>query len=376
MFYKNLLNFTRNCACWSANIRSPPLTTKFFKDFQKIYPALVDKTITQYKDLERTSVKDYSKRMFEYFVDCKLPIHGEFLVFAYELLEDPDKLTDEKIHQAYVLACAMEAIQCNWAMQDDIYDNGETRAGKLAWHRLPDTSKMFVNDSLMFRGLINEMLRQNIDKSVYPQITDLFNEMHFETEIGQYLDSMLASTRDFSKYTRENFDRITYFKGSCYGFIAPVNLALALCGKGTEENFQIVKHMCSDLGPFTQINNDYTEYLDCAGSTDYRYKSDFISGTCTWTAVKTLENGSEAQKKVFKECYGSSDPDKIRRVIEIYDAMNMEKLYKQEETALYDSYLEKLRKLPADSTPSPAVFKNILEFYQNYIANTTKFYYV
>ncbi|XP_068620623.1 uncharacterized protein [Battus philenor] len=375
MSYKHLLRLARNFSNGPAAVRPNALATKYYEEFDKFYPALVEKTIDRCVDNDYKPLKAYCKKMLEYFTLCKLPIQGEFLVYAYELLEEPGKLTDEKIHQAYVVACATEAIQCGWALADDSFDQCKTRAGKPAWHLLPDTSKMVVSDALLFRSIVDEMLRQNIPESIHPQISDIFNEMNLVTEMGQCLDFMMPTTKDFSRYTAENFQRITNLKAACYGLNSPVMLALLLCGKASEENFKLVVHMCNDLGTFTQTNNDYTEYRDYQGCADYRYNTDFVNGTCTWTAVKTLQLGTEEQKKIFTECYGSSDPEKIKRVIEIYDALDMTKLYKQEETNLYDSYAEKLRNLPANSTPSPEFFKKILEFYRSYISNTTKFYY-
>ncbi|CAH2042184.1 unnamed protein product, partial [Iphiclides podalirius] len=122
--------------------------------------------------------------------------------------------------------------------------------------------------------------------------------------------------------------------------------------------------------------NDLTEYMDVNQTMTLKSNTDIINGKCTWTAVAALKHFNAEQRKIFEECYNSSDPEKIKRVLRLYDEVNMRDLYRKEEKARYDLFLEKVSKLPADSVPSPDFFITILRYFQSYTTNISRYYYI
>ncbi|CAG4983342.1 unnamed protein product [Parnassius apollo] len=121
--------------------------------------------------------------------------------------------------------------------------------------------------------------------------------------------------------------------------------------------------------------NDFTEYLDADGSRTGKSSTDISVGKCSWPAVSALQHCDAKQRKIFEENYGSWDPEHINRIQKLYSDLNMPKLYKEEIKSRYNTYLQKVNALPEDATPSPDVFRKILNFYRSYTDDASRYYF-
>ncbi|CAH2042180.1 unnamed protein product, partial [Iphiclides podalirius] len=359
---KYLQKLSKDCIRWASTVTKPPstLAPQFCAEFNDYFPKILDKALNESKYIDHPLLKDKIRKMNEHFMLSKFPIQAEFFFFSYELLENPENITSDKLRQAYLVACASELVQIYFLFHDDLYDNSETRAGKPCWHLTPDASRYTLNDTVMLRGFINELLHSYLEPSLYREFIDVFNEMFLGLAMGQYLDLLVPATKDYNSYTMETYEKITYLKASVYSMNSPMLLALVMANKGSEESLQLVRKMCNNLGVLFQIHNDLTEYMDVDQTMTLKSNTDIINGKCAWTAVAALKHFNAEQRKIFDECYKSSDPEKIKRVLRLYDEVNLRDLYRKEEKARYDVFLEKVSKLPADSVPSPDFFMGIL----------------
>ncbi|CAK1590677.1 unnamed protein product [Parnassius mnemosyne] len=244
------------------------------------------------------------------------------------------------------------------------------------WHLLPDVRHICINDLTLMRHFANEMLRQNIDESIYNKLADIFNEMYMQIEIAQQRDIALQKSKDYSKFTMDTYNLTQTFKASYYCITSTIYMALILCNKATEESFQLVDDICNDVGIVFQIHNDLTDYMDSDTSISGKSSTDIPLGKCSWPAVAALQHCNTEQRKIFEENYGSWDPECIKRILELYNDLNMLKLYKEEIQSRYNTYLHKVNALPKDATPSPDIFLKILDFYRSYTDDASRYYYV
>ncbi|CAH2042188.1 unnamed protein product, partial [Iphiclides podalirius] len=310
--YRNLVKLSRNCSNWTfKEYRPSSLSTQFCMDYNDFYPRLIDKTLERIKYLDHLVVEDCLNRVSKYYK--RFPLEGEFLVYAYEMLESPKVINDETLHLVYSVACAVEMTQTYFYLQDDVYDKSLTRSGKKCWHLLRDASRLAMNDCSILRSLSNEVLKQTVEEPMYGPIMDVFNECYLSTEIGQHIDLTAAITKGYDHFTMKNYRKMAYYKASFFSMIYPIWTALVLSNKGNEKTYQLVTDMCHDLGMLVQIHNDFTEYLDYDESMSKKSKTDIQIGKFTWNAVVAIENFNTEDRKIFEQCYGSPDPEKIEQ---------------------------------------------------------------
>ncbi|CAG5048708.1 unnamed protein product [Parnassius apollo] len=313
--------------------------------------------------------------MCEHFVLSKFPLQGEFLIYAYESLEEPENITDEMLQQAYCLACVSETFQSYYLIQDDVYDNSKMRSGVSSWHLQPYASAMAMNDTCILRSFVSEILRQNIKETFYTKVIDTFNEMYLVMEMGQVLDLYFAQSKSYDDFTMENYDKMSYMKASYYCMNSPILFALILCNKANEESYKLVLDLFNDLGVFIQIHNDFTECFDVGESMSKKSTNDIENNKLSWTAVVALQHFNTEQRNIFNECYGIPNPEKIKRIIQLYEEVNLRQLFKEEENARYNNFLRKVQNLPATATPAPDFFMKIFNYFKSYASDSSRFYY-
>ncbi|CAG4983346.1 unnamed protein product [Parnassius apollo] len=374
---RKLLQISRNCARWAPVQKAPTtISPKFLSEFQSFYPKLIDTTIARNKYLNESIVKDRIKKISEYHPLNKIPVQGEFLLYIYELMEKPENINEKMLHQAYSVACLIETIQAYFIIQDDVLDRAKMRCNLPCWHLLPDVNPICITDLNLLRHFANEILRQNVDESIYNKLYDVCNEMYLQLEISQQRDYEIQRSRDYSKFTMDDYNLTQTFKASYYCITSVVHMALVLSNKATQESFQLAEDLCTDMGVVFQLNNDYSDYVDTDGSISGKSSTDIPLGKCSFFAIAALKHGNTEQRKIFEENYGSWDPECIKRIRKLYNELNLTKLYKEEMQSRYNTYLQKVNALPEDATPSPDVFLKILDFYRSYADDTSRYYYI
>lgn len=80
------------------------------------------------------------------------------------------------------------------------------------------------------------------------------------------------------------------------------------------------------------------DFLDCFGDPAVTGKngSDIQDGKCTWLAVVALQRASPAQRQVLEEHYGSSKPEDVEKIKELYETLQLPHTYSVYEDATYD----------------------------------------
>ncbi|XP_013163191.1 PREDICTED: farnesyl pyrophosphate synthase-like [Papilio xuthus] len=370
--------FSRTCATWSktqnqALQKEKLLSRKFFDDFPKFLPVLLDTTLSKTKIIENASVRNRIKRIAEYNTLEKKPVEAELMLIAYEMLEKNRNESVEFQHQAYVIGSALEMIQSYFIILDDMQDGGKIRCNKPCWHLLPDVGMTAVNDASLLRSFITDVVRQNVPQPLFSQVMHIFDTIYYTLEIGQLIDAQFVKARNYDDFTIENFDAMNKYKSSFYSVKSPILLALALCKKLNNESFAIVDDLGTDLGILIQSHNDLIDYLDVDESVASKSGHDIQNGKCSWPAVAALELCNPEQRKIFNKCYGSWDPKDVQQIRKIYDDLSLAEVYRKEEQTRYDNFLQKVYSLPKDSTPSVDFFLEIFKNFRGYTENVKKY---
>ncbi|XP_013137571.1 PREDICTED: farnesyl pyrophosphate synthase 1-like isoform X2 [Papilio polytes] len=305
------------------------------------------------------SLVDRIKKMTEYYTTERLPLQGHMTLIAYEMLEKPENVTDNSMYQAEIIACAMELLQSYFLIMDDIEDGATSRHGKTCWHLLPDVKTLALNDSSIFRSTIHEILKQNFSGPLYTQLLDTFNDV----AIGQHLDTLFSTSKDFSLFTQANYDNIVKYKCTYYTMRLPLMLAMILTNRADEESFKLAENLCREVGDLFQMKNDF---MDCFDSESESGKSgtDIQEGKCTWLAVKSLERGTPEQRTTFTTCYGSWDQEHVDTIKNLYKDLDLIALYEEEQRIRYKIFMQKVQALPSNATPTPELFLKLLQMAQ------------
>ncbi|XP_068620424.1 farnesyl pyrophosphate synthase-like isoform X2 [Battus philenor] len=189
----------------------------------------------------------------------------------------------------------------------------------------------------------------------------------FSCNVGQYMDAVTSKRKNYNNFTMKHYESIALYKYAYYSSVFPILSALILSNKYNVESRKNVMAIFNDIGVWSQINNDFTDYFDEDTKTG-KTGTDIQEGKCTWLAVTVLERCSENQRKIFEESYGSWDPVKIKRIREIYEQTGVIDIYFREEQTTYDRVVEKIKSLPEDTVPSPEFFQTMLDkYYPNVI---------
>ncbi|XP_068620588.1 uncharacterized protein [Battus philenor] len=333
-------------------------------DFNGLLPKIVNDALSKSEFAKIPNLENRLKKLTEYHTVERDPVQGQMTLLAYEMLENPKNVNDHTIHQVVVAAWAIELIQSYFLIMDDVEDGAVTRHSKPCWHLLPEVNTLAMNDASMFRSLIHEIVQKNFTDPLYTKLVNLFNEAYEQVAIGQHLDVILSKTKDYSLFTQSNYDTIVKYKCTYYTMKLPLMLALLLCDKADKQSFGHVDDICRDVGALFQMKNDFMDCFDEELETG-KTGSDITEGKCTWLAVKSLERCNAAQRNTFTSCYGSSEPENVNRIKELYKNLALIQLYKEDQKSRYEIFMRKVRDLPADAMHLQDLFCNLLQDIQS-----------
>ncbi|CAK1584574.1 unnamed protein product [Parnassius mnemosyne] len=341
------------------------LSRNDYEKFQKSIPIIIEKGLQAINVLKPAELNDRIKRIAEYSTQGRNLTQSEMTILCHEILRKPEEVKDE-LHnteiQQYVLALCVQMVMAYIIIMDDIEDGTKTRNRKPCWHLLPDVGSLAMNDASMFRSFIHEMLKQSFQGSTYDNIHNLFNEAFLTCNVGQYFDAVTARNRNYDDFTIERYKMIAHHKFGYFSIKFPVLSALILSNKFNKDSQRNIDNILTDIGIWSQINNDFTDFFDDDKRTG-KTGSDIQAGKCTWLAVTALQRCNQKQRKEFETCYGSWEPENVNRIRKLYEDLNILNIYFHEERATYEATVKKIQSLPSNALPSPDFFQIILDKY-------------
>ncbi|XP_012060289.1 PREDICTED: farnesyl diphosphate synthase 2-like, partial [Atta cephalotes] len=106
-----------------------------------------------------------------------------------------------------------------------------------------------------------------------------------------------------------------------------------LAGIKDPEMFRQAKTILLEMGHLFQVQDDYLGCYSDVRSKDY---TDIQEGKCTWLIVVALQRATPEQRKILEECYGFPDPEKVRRVKQLFTDLGLPNTYSIYEEETYN----------------------------------------
>lgn len=228
-------------------------------------------------------------------------------------------LFSDKIDDAVIPATGLEVFHNFTLVHDDIMDHAPVRRNVPTVHSKWNLNQAVLSGDVM-AFIANECFLQTPQRHLL-NVFRVFNKAAIEVCVGQQLDI------DFEKaaiVTREEYLRMIELKTAM--LLAASAKIGAIIGGADEKESDILFEFGRNLGLAFQIQDDL---LDIYGDTKVFGKimgGDIVSNKKTFMLVKALEIASVEQARQLHEFFGSKDFDpeeKVKKVIEIYNALNI-----------------------------------------------------
>uniref|UniRef100_A0A336K2X4 Farnesyl pyrophosphate synthase n=1 Tax=Culicoides sonorensis TaxID=179676 RepID=A0A336K2X4_CULSO len=293
--------------------------------FDQVWPDIVRELDVVIKKLDVDQLaQNWMTQALQYNVPRGKKNRGLATLVAYKMLSTDH--SDEQIRLAHILGWCVEMLQAVFLIQDDIMDGSPMRRGQPSWHTVENVGLSAINDSIMIEAGIFHILEKFFaDKPYYQKIVKLFHDVIFITTVGQSLD-IQTSRMNVLDFTMEKYKAIVRNKTSYYTFYLPVALAMNMTSWNDPEVFRQSRTILLEIGQFFQIQDDF---LDVYGDPKVTGKigTDIQDNKCSWLAVVCNQRASPQQKDILKECYGSSDPEKVETVKKLYNELGLPTVY-------------------------------------------------
>uniref|UniRef100_A0ABD2XAK8 Farnesyl pyrophosphate synthase n=1 Tax=Trichogramma kaykai TaxID=54128 RepID=A0ABD2XAK8_9HYME len=277
------------------------------------------------------------------------------LVYAYRKLVPADELTDDNLRLARILGWCVEMFQASFLVLDDIMDHSQMRRGQPCWYRQNNIGLAGINDGNLLESCSYQLLRTHFrGQPCYVDLLETLMEYSHRTTLGQTLDLLstnFGNKPNLNLFTMDRYNSICKYKTAYYSFVMPVQLAMYFAGVKDPEVHRQAKTILLEMGHFFQVQDDY---LDCFGDPQVTGKNgtDIQEGKCSWLAVVALQRATPAQRKVFEECYGYEDPEKVAKVKQLYNDLGLQltySVYEEESYNLMNTHIQQIsRGLPHD----------------------------
>ncbi|XP_029176036.1 farnesyl pyrophosphate synthase-like isoform X3 [Nylanderia fulva] len=308
------------------------------RELMALWPDVV-RDITESKISEIPEISKWIAKVLQYNVPGGKKTRGMALIYAYKLLAPSDQLTEENIRLARILAWCLELVASFILVYDDIQDRSLIRRNQPCWYLHNDIGLAAINDGLLMECVANSLIKKHFKgKEYYMDIVETFQEIILMTAMGQALDMFstnFGKKPNLDLYTMDRYNNIVKYKCSYYTYILPVTLAMHLAGVRDPEKLRQTKTILLEMGHFYQVQDDY---LGCYAKSEVvgKTSTDIQEGKCTWLIVMALQRATSEQRKILEECYGSSDPEKVQRVVQIYNDLGLPNTYSMYEEETYN----------------------------------------
>ncbi|EJS43215.1 erg20p [Saccharomyces arboricola H-6] len=263
---------------------------------------------------------------------------GLSVVDTYAILSNKtvEQLSEAEYEKVAILGWCIELLQAYFLVADDMMDKSITRRGQPCWYKVPEVGEIAINDAFMLEAAIYKLLKSHFrNEKYYIDITELFHEVTFQTELGQLMDLITAPEDkvDLSKFSLKKHSFIVTFKTAYYSFYLPVALAMYVAGITDERDLQQAKDVLVPLGEYFQIQDDY---LDCFGTPEQIGKigTDIQDNKCSWIINKALDLASAEQRKTLDENYGKKDSTAEAKCKQIFNDLKIDQLYQEYEESI------------------------------------------
>ncbi len=250
-------------------------------------------------------------------------------------------------------AAAIEIFHNFTLLHDDIMDNAPIRRGKPSVHAKWGANVAILSGDVMLIWAYR--LLASLPAEHLPKIMASFNTMAIEVCEGQQYD-MDYETKP--KVSVVEYMRMIELKTSVLlGSAATIG---AIIGGATEEQCAVMNRFATEIGLAFQLQDDY---LDSYGDEKLgkTIGGDILEGKQTYLMNCAMSNATEPQRDILRSTHKDkslSDDEKIARVKELYDTLDVPRKTMQQIKNHFERALSILRRLDVE----PERLESISEF--------------
>jgi len=234
---------------------------------------------------------------------------------------------------AWNLATAVELFHNFTLIHDDIMDKAPLRRGQPTVHNKYGESTAILSGDVMLIKAYDYINRLTPD--FLPRILHLFGKTATEVCEGQQLDM------DFERREMVSFDEYLHMITLKTSVLLAASLQMGgILGGGSPGNLDLLYQAGIKIGLAFQMQDDY---LDAFGNPEKFGKQpggDILANKKTFLLIRAFETASAVQKEELQKLLAGNEPDKVEKVLSIYQACNVDIWAKEQKSLFLNQALE------------------------------------
>ena len=264
-------------------------------------------------------------------------IRPTLLLMAYNLYRDD-------IRRAMPAALAVEIYHNHTLLHDDLMDNADVRHGKPTVHQQWNANTAVLSGDTMLIMAFRKAMQTECRRK--DELLSLFAKTMQEICEGQQYDVNFETRDDVSV---DEYIEMIRLKTSV--LLACALKMGAIAADAPAADAQQLYRFGELVGLAFQLQDDY---LDCYGDAAVfgkRIGGDILCGKKTFLLTTALQRATLQQRSILLAAINDADitdDEKIRRVLEIYEELNIPALCRERIESMYDEAEAVLSQLPVD----------------------------
>ncbi|MGZ5304288.1 MAG: polyprenyl synthetase family protein, partial [Bacteroidia bacterium] len=246
------------------------------------------------------------------------------------------------IQKAAKPALAMEVFHNFTLVHDDLMDNAPLRRGKQTVHEKWNASTAVLSGDVML--ILAYDLLTEIEPSKLPEAIKLFNNTAKKVCEGQQLDMVFEKQTDVSikNYIEMIGLKTAVLLGGCLQMGA-------LLAEASEENQQLIYDFGYTIGVAFQVQDDLLDAYGTSAQFGKTIGGDIAANKKTFLTLKALELADSEQRAALEKLYSADShiagSEKILRVMEIYEKLDIRKETEKMRDEFYEKAMNDLDKI-------------------------------
>ena len=259
-------------------------------------------------------------------------------------------------------AAAIEMLHAFALAHDDVMDHSSSRRGEPSiWQRFATfhgdsewkgNARDFGEAVAILVGDLAHVIADSLIRDLSPEVSEIWNELRLEVNIGQYLDVLSGVTRTFDQ---EGARRILEYKTGRYSVQRPLHLGAAIAGRFDDFSVSFT-NFGQPVGVAFQLRDDLLGVFGDEQETGKPVGDDLREGKPTSLVAAAFERADQGQLEVL-QLIGSDDltDSNISDIQNVIIETEAERVIEEEIRDLTDSALNELESASLDAKASSAL---------------------
>jgi geranylgeranyl diphosphate synthase type I len=289
--------------------------TKQLNDFQK----KINKNLDSFFEIKKQKIKPIAPSLVEFVENihglCKKGkrLRAAYIYFGYLAAGGEDK------KMILDLCASIELIHSYFLIHDDIMDQDVLRRGMMTMHasyeqihkkryKKGDSAHFGQSVAIMGGDMANTfgydiLANSKLPDKIKVKVLNKINSLIIETIAGQFLD---IKNEVSSIVKKHEISTVLEYKTAKYTIEGPLHIGAIAANKNVSKNLNIFTGYAIPLGIAFQIRDDILGIFGSEEKLGKPVGSDMRENKRTILIYKAFEQSDSAQKKILKNCLGSS----------------------------------------------------------------------